>query len=211
MKEIRRLSRLVAQRCNTGVSHLRCFASMVHSSSHSSESSNATTSRRHKNAMQQASSSPVRVGSTPRKRCRSSSLSKRAATQQADFPPNDRWKAVPPANLVHLSIGGVYVYSMWTPAMTQAMGVVSSAPLDWTHSQVLPVFSCAAISLGVTTHFFGSWVEQVGPRKAGTVGSLFWSMGLITTGTGVYLHQLPLVYAGYSILGGIGWGLMYLR
>jgi hypothetical protein len=85
----------------------------------------------------------------------SSSLSKRAATQSADFSPKNRWLAVPPANLVHLSIGGVYVYSMWTPAMTQALGVVSSAPLDWTHSQVLPVFSCAAISLGITTHFLG--------------------------------------------------------
>ena len=119
--------------------------------------------------------------------------------------------AVPPANLVHLSIGGVYAYSMWTPAMTQALGVVASAPTDWTHSQVLPVFSCAAISLGLTTHFMGSWVEKAGPRMAGTVGSLFWSMALITTGAGVYTHQLPLVYAGYSVMGGIGWGLMYLR
>lgn len=141
----------------------------------------------------------------------SSSLSKQAATQEADFPPHNRWMAVPPANLVHLSIGGVYVYSMWTPAMTQTLGVVSSAPLDWTHSQVLPVFSCAAISLGLTTHFFGSWVEQAGPRRAGMVGSVFWSMGLITTGAGVYLHELPLIYAGYSVFGGIGWGLMYLR
>ena len=95
--------------------------------------------------------------------------------------------------------------------MTQALGVVSSAPLDRTHSQVLPVFSCAAISLGLTTYFFGSWVEQAGPRRAGTVGSLFWSMGLITTGAGVYLHQLPLIYAVYPVLGGVGWGLMYLR
>jgi hypothetical protein len=84
-----------------------------------------------------------------------SSLSKQAATQSADFSPKNRWLAVPPANLVHLSIGGVYVYSMWTPAMTQTLGVVSSAPLDWTHSQVLPIFSCAAISLGITTHFLG--------------------------------------------------------
>ena len=118
--------------------------------------------------------------------------------------------AVPPANLVHLSIGGVYVFSMWVPSMTHTLGVVSSAPLDWTHSDVLPVFSCAAISLGLTTHFLGSWVETVGPRLAGTVGSIFWSTGLITTGIGVHLHHLPLVYAGYSLLGGIGWGLMYL-
>jgi MFS family permease len=88
--------------------------------------------------------------------------------------------------------------------------VVASAPLDWTHSQVLPVFSCSAICLGLTTHYLGGWVERVGPRLAGTVGSVFWSLGLITTGVGVHLHQLPLVYLGYSVFGGVGWGLMYL-
>ena len=204
MKELLKLPILAQRRRNKGLS-LRCFASLGTSqfserferASHCSKDVVGdrilTISRRNSS-----------------KRCLSS-LSKKAATQREDFSPGNRWMAVPPANLVHLSIGGVYVYSMWTPAMTQTLGVVSSAPLDWTHSQVLPVFSCAAISLGLTTHFFGTWVEQAGPRKAGTVGSLFWSMGLITTGVGVYLHELPLIYAGYSVFGGIGWGLMYLR
>lgn len=94
--------------------------------------------------------------------------------------------------------------------MTHAVGVVSSAATDWTHFEVLPVFSAAAVTLGVTTTFFGSWVETAGPRMAGFVGSVFWSAGLVTTGAGVYLHSLPLVYMGYGLLGGIGWGLMYL-
>jgi hypothetical protein len=202
---MKKLYILVARRCDSGMS-LRRFTSMGHS--HFRERCIDTLQQRKiKNAI-----SPLAVSArSNNKRCLSSFLSKRAATQPADFPPKDRWMAVPPANLVHLSIGGVYVYSMWTPVMTQALGVVSSAPLDWSHSQVLPVFSCAAISLGLTTHYFGSWVEQAGPRRAGTAGSLFWSMGLITTGAGVYFHQLPLIYAGYSVLGGVGWGLMYLR
>lgn len=205
MKELRKSPIVAQRRCSTGLS-LRCFTSLE--KSHFSE-----RFRRTSKSSQNFIGGRALVISTvdATKRCLSSSLSKEAATQTDDFPPSNRWMAVPPANLVHLSIGGVYVYSMWTPAMTQALGVVSSAPLDWTHSHVLPVFSCAAISLGLTTHFFGSWVEEAGPRRAGTVGTLFWSTGLITTGAGVYFHQLPLIYAGYSILGGIGWGLMYLR
>ena len=121
-------------------------------------------------------SSSSRRRSTISSRRSLSSLSKRAATQPVDFPLQNRWMAVPPANLVRLSIGGVNVDSMWTPVMTQALGVVSSAPLDWTHSQVLPVISCATISLGLTTHFLGSWVEFSSSRRAGTVGSLFWSL-----------------------------------
>ena len=205
MKEWRNIHALAKRKCNVAASR-RCFASLQR----------LQFSQRHILTCHRSKYSPLEPATTidigsPRKRCMSSSLSKEAATQPADFPPNRRWMAVPPANLVHLSIGGVYVYSMWTPAITQSLGVVSSAPLDWTHSEVLPVFSCAAISLGLTTHFFGSWVEEAGPRKAGMAGSLFWSMGLITTGAGVYFHELPLIYAGYSVFGGIGWGLMYLR
>ena len=205
IKELRKLPIVAQGRCNIKLS-LRCFTSLGRS--HFSERF-GRISNSSKNSIE--GRTLVFPTHDATKRYLSSPLSKEAATQPDDFPPSNRWMAVPPANLVHLSIGGVYVYSMWTPAMTQALGVVSSAPLDWTHSQVLPVFSCAAISLGLTTHFFGSWVEEVGPRRAGTVGTLFWSMGLITTGAGVYFHQLPLIYAGYSVLGGIGWGLMYLR
>ena len=139
-----------------------------------------------------------------------SSLSKEAATAPLDTPVSHRWWVVPPANAVHLSIGSVYVYSMWTPGMTHALGVVSASSLDWTHGQVLPVFSASAIVLGLTTASLGSWVERVGPRTAGFVGSCFWSGALATTALGVHLHSIELVYAGWGLLGGIGWGLMYL-
>ena len=63
---------------------------------------------------------------------------------------------------------------------------------------------------GVTTSALGEWVEKVGPRTAGMVGTGFWSGALLTTAAGVELHNLPLVYLGYGVLGGVGWGLMYL-
>ncbi len=33
----------------------------------------------------------------------------------------------------------VYVYSMWTHGLSTLTGVVSASPMDWDHSQVLPV------------------------------------------------------------------------
>lgn len=85
-----------------------------------------------------------------------SSLSKEAATCAVDTPVGQRWWAVPPANAVHLAIGSVYVYSMWTPGMTHALGVVSASSLDWTHGQVLPVFSASAVCLGLTVRYVTS-------------------------------------------------------
>jgi MFS family permease len=122
-----------------------------------------------------------------------------------------RWlRAMVPACIVHFSIGSVYAYSMWTPGMASALGVVANSVNDWTQSQVLPVFSCSAIVLGITTSQFGSWIEQVGPRKAAALGTVLWTSALATTALGVHYHSLPLVYGGWGLLGGIGWGFMYL-
>jgi hypothetical protein len=37
-----------------------------------------------------------------------------------------------------------------------------------------------------------------------------WGGGLLLTGIGTMLHELPLLYVGYGILGGVGWGLGYI-
>jgi len=66
------------------------------------------------------------------------------------------------------------------------------------------------VVLGITTSVLGEWVERVGPRTAGMVGSAFWGGALLTTALGVETHSLPLVYLGYGMFGGVGWGLMYL-
>ena len=49
-------------------------------------------------------------------------LSKEAATAPIDYPTSKRFYALPPAIGIHLAIGSVYVYSMWTPGMSKALG-----------------------------------------------------------------------------------------
>lgn len=50
-------------------------------------------------------------------------LSKQAATAPIDYPTSQRfWAALPPAIAIHLSIGSVYVYSMWTSGMSKTLG-----------------------------------------------------------------------------------------
>lgn len=93
---------------------------------------------------------------------------------------------------------------------TLTTGVITAAPQDWTQPDLLPIFSAAAITLGLTTSTLGAWVEKIGPRKAGMIGSAFWSGALLTTAAGVEMHSLPMLYLGYGLLGGVGWGFMYL-
>ncbi len=122
----------------------------------------------------------------------------------------NRWMALPPAVAAEMSVGAVYCWSMWTGPLTHAVGVVAAAPADWSLAAVTPAFSCCALTLGITTTLLGKWVEAVGPRVAGSVGALAWGGGLAVAGLGVEWHSLPLVYLGYSGLGGVGWGLLYL-
>lgn len=48
-------------------------------------------------------------------------------------------------------------WSVFNSPLTRELGVVTSAADDWGLSQVLPIFSTCALTLGVTTAFLGWW------------------------------------------------------
>jgi hypothetical protein len=81
-----------------------------------------------------------------------------------------------------------------------------------------------ALTLGVCTALLGPWADRVGPRAVGLTAAACWSVlfsffcslpplifqtlrssGLALAGLGCYLDVLPLIYLGYSVLGGAGW------
>ena len=132
-----------------------------------------------------------------------------AAASNASMSYN-RWLTVPPSMLVEMSIGSIYCWTMWNLPITQSIGVITAAPSDFSVSEIIPVFSLAAGSLGIATGFLGKWVERVGPRKAGTVGAVTWCAALCTTAVGVEQHILPLIYTGYGLMGGVAWGILYM-
>jgi hypothetical protein len=116
-------------------------------------------------------------------------------------------------------------WSIFNEPLTRNIGVIAASAQDWTLSDVVPIFSCAALSLGVCSAFLvsnriflfvcsqrrkGPWAARVGPRAVCLTAAACWSSGLMITALGVHLHALPLVYIGYSVLGGAGWGLGYI-
>ncbi len=56
----------------------------------------------------------------------------------------------------------------------------------------------------------GKFVEKFGPRKTGTVASILFGLGIISTGFAVSSHSLPMLYLTYGIIGGIGLGAGYV-
>lgn len=122
----------------------------------------------------------------------------------------NRWR-VPPASIaIHLCIGSVYAWSIYNPALTRELGVVTAASADWSLSSVVWVFSVAIVFLGLSAAVAGKWLEEVGPRAVGLTAALLWGGGYLVGAAGIATHQLWLVYAGYGVLGGCGLGLGYV-
>ena len=122
----------------------------------------------------------------------------------------NRWLVPPAALAVHLSIGQAYAYSVFKLPLTRLIGVTSSAPGDWSQTQIALVFTIFIVFLGLSAAVFGRWVETAGPRKAGIVAACCWGGGYLVAALGVATHRLWLLYLGNGVIGGCGLGLGYI-
>ena len=122
----------------------------------------------------------------------------------------NRWLVPPAALCIHLCIGEAYAFSVFNLPLTRLIGLKASAPGDWSLVDVGWIFSVAILFLGLASAFTGSWLDRVGPRKAMTVAALCFGGGFLIGALGISLHDLPLLFIGYGVLGGFGLGIGYI-
>lgn len=134
-------------------------------------------------------------------------LSIERITAPPDF---NRWRTLPAAIAIHLCIGSIYAWSIYNPPLIRALGIVASAPGDWSLRQVVWVFTAAIITAGLAAAAAGRWLETLGPRTIGLIAAGCWGGGYLVGGVGILTHQLWLLYLGYSVIGGTGLGLGYV-
>jgi MFS family permease len=134
-------------------------------------------------------------------------------------PAFDRWLVPPCALAIHLCIGMAYGFSVFwlplshalgAPACTNLPAALTSTGCDWRVSDLVWVYTLFFVVLGLSAALFGSWVERVGPRRAGLVSAACWCGGIALGAAGVFLHQLWLFWLGAGVLGGIGLGIGYI-
>lgn len=114
----------------------------------------------------------------------------------------NRWLIAAAAVGIHISIGSVYAWSVYTKPLTDQFG--------WELKEVQFTFSIAILFLGLSAAFLGHFVEKYGPRKAGTLASIFFGIGIAGSGVAILAENLYLLYLGYGVLGGIGLGVGYI-
>jgi MFS family permease len=136
----------------------------------------------------------------------------------------NRWLVPPAALAIHLSIGMAYGFSVFWLPLSRSLGITEpvSCPdlsffeeifttrCDWRISTLGWMFTLFFIFLGSSAALFGSWLERVGPRKAGVVAAFCWGGGFFLSALGVHLHQIWLMWLGSGVIGGCGLGLGYI-
>jgi len=137
----------------------------------------------------------------------------------------NRWLVPPAALAIHLSIGMAYGFSVFWLPLSKAIGITQpvtcgdevgffqqlvTTSCDWKISMLGWMYTLFFVFLGSSAAIFGSWLERVGPRRAGVVAAFCWGGGFVVSAVGIHYHQLWLMWLGSGVLGGCGLGLGYI-
>jgi MFS transporter, OFA family, oxalate/formate antiporter len=114
----------------------------------------------------------------------------------------NRWLIAAAAVGIHISIGSVYSWSVFTNPLREKH--------NWGLSEISLTFSIAILFLGLSAAFMGHFVERYGPRISGLIASACFGAGLIGAGFADSIGSLFMLYFFYGALGGIGLGIGYI-
>ncbi|MBH0160753.1 MULTISPECIES: L-lactate MFS transporter [Fictibacillus] len=114
----------------------------------------------------------------------------------------NRWLIAAAAVGIHISIGSVYSWSVFTNPLREKH--------NWGLSEISLTFSIAILFLGLSAAFMGHFVERHGPRKSGIIASVCFGAGLLGSGFADQINSIYLLYFFYGALGGIGLGIGYI-
>jgi OFA family oxalate/formate antiporter-like MFS transporter len=113
-----------------------------------------------------------------------------------------RWSIAVAAILIQLCLGTVYAWSVFKNDLVANHG--------WDELQTSATFMICIGVIGLAAAFGGILVDRKGPRLVATIGGLLFGLGTIIGGIGVEMENIPILYLGYGLLGGIGNGFAYV-
>lgn len=118
----------------------------------------------------------------------------------------NRWLVVAGALIVQVSLGAVYIWSVF---QTPLLGVFPG----WSEAQVTLPAQIVIATFALAVIFGGQIQDRLGPRGVGTIGGVVLGTGLILAGlTGNFSEEEALYWlvGTYAVLGGIGIGMAYV-
>ncbi|HNY73523.1 MAG TPA: OFA family MFS transporter [Syntrophales bacterium] len=112
----------------------------------------------------------------------------------------NRWLVVVGAMLIQVSLGAVYIYSVFKPALSAKFPTWSPTDLALPSQLILAFFAIGVI-------FAGKIQDKIGPRTVATVGGAMLGVGLIIAS---FASDLMMFTIAFSVIGGLGIGAAYV-
>ncbi|UJF17699.1 OFA family MFS transporter [Vibrio sp. SS-MA-C1-2] len=114
----------------------------------------------------------------------------------------NRWLMALSAVAIHVCIGSVYAWSVYSRPIQSAMG--------WSLTEVTTTFSVAIFFLGLSAAIMGRFVERRGPKAAACLSAILFGLGTIGSGFAISIESKMMLYFTYGVLGGCGLGIGYI-
>lgn len=112
----------------------------------------------------------------------------------------NRWLIVVGALLIQVSLGAIYIYSVFKP------GLKARFP-DWSNTDLALPSMLVLLFFGLATIFAGRVQDRVGPRYVAMSGAVLLGLGLFIAANAESLFTFTL---GFGVIGGLGIGTAYV-
>ena len=109
---------------------------------------------------------------------------------------SNRWLVVLGSLLIQLSLGAIYAWSVFTPALRAA---------GWSKVDTQIVFAVGLVTFALTMVFSGRAISKLGPRKLVVIGGLMLGAGYALGGLNIIAGSVALSFEHY-VIGGVGLG-----
>lgn len=112
----------------------------------------------------------------------------------------NRWLIVVGALLIQVSLGAIYIYSVFKP------GLKARFP-DWSNTDLALPSMLVLLFFGLATIFAGRVQDKIGPRTVAMTGAVLLGLGLLLAS---FSNSLFMFTLGFGVIGGIGIGAAYV-
>lgn len=114
----------------------------------------------------------------------------------------NRWFVVLGALIIQMSLGAVYIYSVFKTPLQQMF--------QWDKSQVALPAQIVLVAFALAVIFAGRVQDKIGPRKVASVGGIVLGLGLVLAGLTQKMGGLGWFVLTFSVIGGLGIGIAYV-
>lgn len=114
----------------------------------------------------------------------------------------NKWLIALASALIHISVGGVYAWSVLTKPIVEQCGFSVTA--------TTLIFGTSIFFLGCGAATLGKYVDKLGAKTVGQYTSILMLIGYLISAFAIHINSIVLLYLGYGVIIGGVTGIFYV-